>query len=112
MIELPSHALLGTLVIAIAIFLVQAFFIWRQKAAPAILRPLSYLSYAIVALVGSLVLMQFSEAFGYAQVAPAILFFVAVSSTLKAQRSEATLIQRKAGVVIAAFAYMGIISLL
>lgn len=97
---------------AVAIFLVQAVFIWRQKPLPSILRPLSYLSYGLVALTLINTLMQSDEKLDYSQIAPAILFFVAVSSTLKAQREDATLIQRKAGIVITAFAYLGIFSLI
>lgn len=113
MTELLPLAFKGSVFFAMALFLVQAVFLWRQKTLPALLRPLSYLSYALVALVGCFMLLQsMDKPFSYAQVAPMILLFVAVSSTLKAQRNEATLIQRKAGIVIAAIAYIGMASLI
>lgn len=101
-------------VVVIALFLYQSYLILAtENRAPRAIKIANHIVYALVLLSGAWMLLQLLQANAPVQwvIAKMVLFVAAISASIKAFNPRATPIQSKAGVFIAAVAYIGIVIL-
>ncbi len=106
------HMLMAVLLIVL--FLYQSYLVLSaNKQAPRVVKISSHILYAVMILSGVGMLMQLMSANAPVQwvFAKIILLVAAISASIKAFNSNATLSQRKAGILIAGAAYAGIVIL-
>lgn len=101
-------------VLTIVLFLYQSYLVLSaNRRALRAVKIATHVIYALVIVSGAIMLMQLMSANAPVQwvFAKIILLVAAISSSIKAFNNHATLVQRKAGVLIAAIAYIGIVIL-
>ncbi|MDN6276566.1 SirB2 family protein [Psychrobacter sp.] len=106
------HMLMAAL--TIALFLYQSYLVLSANdRAPRTIKIASHIIYALLIVSGGIMLMQLMSVNAPVQWAFAkiILLVAAVSSSMKAFNYHATVAQKKAGVLIATIAYVGIVIL-
>ena len=106
------HTLMAVLVIVL--FLYQSYLVLSaNRQAPRAVKIASHIVYALVIVSGAVMLMQLMSANAPVQwvFAKIILLVAAISASIKAFNAQATPIQKKAGIFIAAVAYIGIVIL-
>ena len=106
------HMLMAVLVIVL--FLYQSYLVLTAKdRAPRVVKIANHIVYALVLLSGASMLFSLLSANAPVQwvIAKMVLFGVAISASIKAFNPRATAIQTKAGVFIAAVAYVSIVAL-
>ena len=106
------HMLMAALVIAL--FLYQSYLVLSAgNRAPRPIKIATHIVYALLILSGGWMLMQLMSVNAPVQwvFAKIILLVAAISASIKAFNPQATSIQSKAGIFIAALAYVGIVVL-
>lgn len=106
------HTLIAVLLIAL--FLYQSYLVLStNKRAPRVVKISTHIIYALIILSGIWMLMQLMNANVPVQwvFAKVILLVAAISASIKAFNPNATPVQSKVGVLIAAVAYIGIVIL-
>ncbi|WP_201564854.1 SirB2 family protein [Psychrobacter sp. CMS30] len=106
------HMLIAVLLIAA--FLYQSYLVLSaNKQMPLALKISTHILYAVIILSGAGMLMQLMSANAPVQwvFAKIILLVAALSASIKAFNNNATLSQRKTGILIAGVAYIGIVVL-
>ncbi|CAM4012681.1 SirB2 family protein [Psychrobacter arenosus] len=101
-------------VIVIVLFIYQSFVALTTRQPPAkIVKISTHITYALVILSGAWMLMQLMSVNAPIQwvVAKIVLLIAAISASIKAFKATATPSQTKAGILIAAVAYAGIVAL-
>lgn len=101
-------------VIVIVLFIYQSFkAISTRQPASKVIKISTHISYALILLSGTWLLMQLMSVNAPVQwvVAKIVLLIAAISASIKAFRVAATPAQTKAGILIAAVAYAGIVAL-
>ena len=102
------HMLMAAL--TVVLFLYQSYLV---LSAPRVVKIATHIIYALLILSGAMMLMQLMGANAPVQwvFAKIILLIAAISSSIKAFKVDATPVQRKTGILIAAVAYIGIVIL-
>jgi len=106
------HMLMATL--TVVLFLYQSYLVLSaDRRAPRVVKIATHIIYAVLILSGAIMLMQLMSANAPVQwvLAKIILLVAAISSSVKAFNANATPVQRKTGILIAAVAYIGIVIL-
>lgn len=106
------HMLMAVLVIVL--FLYQSYLtLSANRRAPRPVKIATHIVYALLILSGGWMLMQLMSVNAPVQwvFAKIILLVAAISSSIKAFNPQATSTQSKAGIFIAAVAYVGIVTL-
>lgn len=106
------HMLMAAL--TVALFLYQSYLVLSaDRSAPRVVKIATHIIYALLILSGAMMLMQLMGANAPVQwvFAKIILLIAAISSSIKAFKVDATPVQRKTGILIAAIAYIGIVIL-
>ncbi|WP_201592240.1 SirB2 family protein [Psychrobacter fozii] len=106
------HMLMALLIIVV--FIYQSYLVLSSnRRAPRAVKIASHILYALIIVSGAVMLMQLMSVNAPVQWAFAkiILLFTAISASVKAFKNHATPAQRKAGIVIAGIAYLGIVVL-
>lgn len=106
------HMLMAVLVIVL--FLYQSYLVLStNKQAPRVIKISNHIVYALVLISGAWILLQLMSANAPVQwvIAKMVLFVAAISASIKAFNNSATPNQRKAGILIAGAAYVGIVVL-
>lgn len=106
------HMLMAAL--TVVLFLYQSYLVLSaDRRAPRVVKIATHIIYALLILSGAMMLMQLMGANAPVQwvFAKIILLIAAISSSIKAFKVDATPVQRKTGILIAAFAYIGIVIL-
>jgi len=101
-------------VIVIVLFIYQSFVaLTTRQPAPKVVKISTHITYALIIISGGWMLMQLMSVNAPVQwvVAKIVLLIAAISASIKAFRATATPAQTKAGVLIAAAAYAGIVFL-
>lgn len=101
-------------VIVIVLFIYQSFrALTSHQPAPKVIKISTHITYALILLSGAWLLMQLMSVNAPVQwvVAKIVLLIAAISASIKAFRATATPAQTKAGILIAAVAYAGIVAL-
>ena len=100
--------------ILIGLFIYQSFLVLSaNRRAPRPVKIANHILYALVIVTGAWMLMQLMSVNAPVQwvFAKIILLIAAISSSIKAFKVDATPVQRKTGILIAAVAYIGIVIL-
>ncbi len=106
------HTLLAVLVIAL--FIYQSYLaLSAERRAPRPIKIATHILYALIIVSGAWMLMQLMSAQAPIQwvFAKIILLVAAISASIKAFHTHATPTQSKVGILIAAVAYAGIVTL-
>ncbi|MFK4000754.1 SirB2 family protein [Psychrobacter namhaensis] len=106
------HILMAVLIIVL--FLYQSYLVLStNRQAPRAVKIATHIIYALIIVSGAVMLMQLMSASAPVQwvFAKIILLVAAISASIKAFNNQATLGQRKTGILIAAVAYVGIVIL-
>ena len=107
------HILLAVLTIAIFIYQAAQVFSGKSGQLPKIGKILGHVIYTLLILEGIGLVMPLAKSVGVPiwVVAKVVLFVVAISATIKATRANTPHAQARAGIIIAAVAYMAIVML-
>lgn len=106
------HMLLA--VVVIALFIYQSFLVLgKTSRAARSVKIANHIVYALILVSGGVLLIQLLSAQAPIQwvIAKLALFIAAISASLKAFKPTATISQSRAGIFIAAVAYVGIVIL-
>lgn len=103
---------MGAGVLVIALFLLQSYLVITKKQIPKGLKVVSHINFTLVLLLGLALLLQTPKgAYPHWLFAKIILFFVALSASLKAFKAVEEA-QKKAGIFVTTLAYAGIVGLI
>lgn len=110
-----KHLHLLMMAITLAIFIYQVWRVFSGKSG-RLTKPwmiASHTVYTLLILSGGMMAYRLAPVIGVPLwiIAKIVLLVVAISATIKATRQTANNTQAKAGMVIAAFAYIGIVAL-
>lgn len=106
------HTLMALIVIGL--FIYQSYVAMTARRAPhKAVKIATHITYAIIILSGAWMLMQLMSVNAPVQwvVAKIVLLIAAISASMKAFKANSTPAQTKAGIFIAAVAYIGILIL-
>ena len=101
-------------VLTVVLFLYQSYLVLSaNKRASRVFKIATHIIYTLLILSGAIMLMQLMSVNAPVQwvFAKIILLIAAISSSIKAFNANATPAQRKAGILIASVAYVGIVIL-